>query len=254
MTGTARIQVLALVLLLGLSAPLEAQYRRTSRFVSRPGETEAEWADGARRVTVHATGRITFSDAGTDVAQLSPGGHLVIEEVSGAVTRRFVAVPSRSGGVVRKLALQGQPVAMDTAAHAWLASILPEIRENARLDQASAERFRRAAEPSPGLQDTEGTLAQQARALVSDGDKVRLLGDALAQRGGVDIPEALDWLAAATTLMSDEAKASLLVESIPHLPDGPVVDRAFADAAATLVSADAFRDVSAAYLRSRAGR
>jgi hypothetical protein len=123
-------------------------------FDSLGAEHRSSWSDGRRRVDVAVTGEVEFADDDRDVAALSDGGFLVVQESRWMRKRRVEFSPGPAGAMKREYWVNGQRREYDEGARQWVAEILPEVMRHTTIGARSrAQRVLRRRGPEGVLEE-----------------------------------------------------------------------------------------------------
>jgi hypothetical protein len=173
-------------------------------------------------------GKVTFTEDESDVASISPGGHLSVQRAKDGREQALEIAPDGRGGLTRRYTENGAE-ADPSAARAVLAELIPFVMREAAIDpNGRVARIRRKS----GI----AGVMREISLISSDGAK-RKYYDALLTSGLVPA-DTLRLLAqtAARTISSDGDKSFVLRRIDEQREATPAVHAAVADAARTISS------------------
>jgi hypothetical protein len=197
------------------------------------------------RLDLELDGVATYTADESDLATLSAGGELEIEEKVDGEQHRYTVEADRSGKLTREYARGGTTMPIDAAGRAWLAAALQRAFRTAGLDaEARAARllargpdvllgevariesdwvrstYLRIAFVSPTLDAAAAARAfQLARGIGSDFELVELL-IAAAPRLPAEVSTVTAWRTAVTAVQSDFEMRRALVAVAPQVAPG----------------------------------
>jgi hypothetical protein len=128
----------ALAALLVLTAPLAAQER--AGHASEHHTVRTHGGREHRSVEVRVSGRVDVNEAGDWVENVSPGGHVWLQERAGGTTRRLEFTRPSGGALRTRYWLNGREQALDDEGRAWARA---RIREEVRGGLGARERVER---------------------------------------------------------------------------------------------------------------
>jgi hypothetical protein len=93
-------------------------------FSNDNGSQTFKWSQDGRRLSIHSEGKIELNGDWTDIARLSRGAEMRIEEEAGGTTRRLDVAPGSEGRPVYTWKVDGKERPFDAEGHRWLQSML----------------------------------------------------------------------------------------------------------------------------------
>ncbi len=84
-------------------------------------------SDGGWKARFEARGNVEFTADGTDVASLSPGGFVSLEQTKGGPNRRMELEGQEDGVIERRYMVEGRLKKIDDEARRWMAETLPRF-------------------------------------------------------------------------------------------------------------------------------
>jgi hypothetical protein len=88
------------------------------------GSMTFSWSQNGHRLRIHSEGKIDLNEDWTDIARLSHGAEMRLEEEAGGTTRRLDVAPGSDGRPVYTWKVDGTARPFDAEGHKWLQSML----------------------------------------------------------------------------------------------------------------------------------
>ena len=161
--------------------------------------------NASRCVRVEMHGEVTFNEEQTEIEQIGPDAHLVIEErTAGGVLRHFSAM-NHDGTTVRDYSEDGRPASFDSDARAWLSAMIQEfVRESGANAKGRVARIRERGGVPAVLSEIDrinSTGAKRAyyEALLDDADLASRDVEQIIAGAGKDLASSAGDLSAVLT-------------------------------------------------------
>ena len=231
MTLISRSLVRKIVLLL---APIAALFMTSSGLAQKKQDDTRSvmtWEhsdDGVKR-RLEVRGKVEFNEEYTDVRDVSEGGVVRVEEVTGGQSRRYEVRRDVGGQLTRAFYVNGQQRELDAAARTWLAQmVLNAVRQGGIDAEKRVQTILSRRGVAGVLQEIEQIDSDYAQ---------RRYYEALLKQGNLNAAALQDTLAhAARQLSSDYEQAQLLIGVAPVLEGKDAATPAFFTAVDTIDS------------------